>query len=78
VRHATSGDDAHRAFLDRLRAEARRLVIRFRPAIQAVAEALLDRETMTAAELEAVLARVGMQARTTDGAPPIDSPRRRS
>jgi hypothetical protein len=49
------GDEHHRAYLDRLRAEAGRHVRRQRKAIEELAAALLDRKELTRAEVETLV-----------------------
>jgi ATP-dependent Zn protease len=49
------GDDAHDAYLARLRREAGRLVLRHRSAIAALAETLLQRKRLEGPEVEAIV-----------------------
>lgn len=51
----TVGDEQHIAYLDRLRQEARRLVRRHRRAIGVLAQALLRRNELNAAEAKAIV-----------------------
>ena len=62
------GDDAHMAYLERLRREARRLVRKHRRAVEAVAEALLQHETLDGVDIEAIVESVeGPDTKDTKG-----------